>query len=67
MLRAASLTLALLLVTAGCRPGEPLPEIAAVPAFQMRDQDGQPFTERELGTPRGRQGAPRKKVVLPDG
>ncbi|MDR7251044.1 nifR3 family TIM-barrel protein [Nocardioides sp. BE266] len=26
-----------------------------------------PFPERELGTPRGRQGAPRKKVVLPDG
>ncbi|WP_374455916.1 tRNA dihydrouridine synthase DusB [Nocardioides sp.] len=29
--------------------------------------DGAPFPERELGTPRGRQGAPRKKVVLPDG
>ena len=26
-----------------------------------------PFPERELGTPRGRQGAPRKRVVLPDG
>ena len=26
-----------------------------------------PFPERELGTPRGRQGAPRKKVVLPEG
>jgi nifR3 family TIM-barrel protein len=25
------------------------------------------FPERELGTPRGRQGAPRKKVVLPEG
>jgi nifR3 family TIM-barrel protein len=29
--------------------------------------DHAPFPERELGTPRGRQGAPRKKVVLPDG
>lgn len=29
--------------------------------------DDAPFPERELGTPRGRQGAPRKKVVLPDG
>ncbi len=30
------------------------------------DEDA-PFPERELGTPRGRQGAPRKKVVLPEG
>jgi nifR3 family TIM-barrel protein len=29
--------------------------------------DAAPFPERELGTPRGRQGAPRKKVALPDG
>ena len=29
--------------------------------------DSAPFPERELGTPRGRQGSPRKKVVLPDG
>ena len=29
--------------------------------------DDAPFPEHELGTPRGRQGAPRKKVVLPDG
>jgi nifR3 family TIM-barrel protein len=29
--------------------------------------DTAPFPERELGTPRGRQGAPRKRVVLPDG
>ncbi|KQV67532.1 tRNA-dihydrouridine synthase [Nocardioides sp. Root122] len=29
--------------------------------------DSAPFPERELGTPRGRQGAPRKKVVLPEG
>lgn len=29
--------------------------------------DDAPFPERELGTPRGRQGAPRKRVVLPDG
>jgi hypothetical protein len=27
----------------------------------------EPFPERELGTPRGRQGAPRSKVVLPEG
>ena len=26
-----------------------------------------PFPEHELGTPRGRQGSPRKRVVLPDG
>jgi protein SCO1/2 len=31
-----------------CRPGEPLPSIAAVPAFEMRDQDGALFSEREL-------------------
>ena len=29
--------------------------------------DTAPFPERELVTPRGRQGAPRKKVVLPEG
>ena len=29
--------------------------------------DDAPFPERELGTPRGRQGAPRKKVALPEG
>lgn len=44
---AALLMLAVLSV-AGCRMGEPLPSIAAVPALEMRDQDGQPFTEREL-------------------
>ena len=27
---------------------EPLPSIAPVPAFEMRDQDGQAFTDREL-------------------
>jgi nifR3 family TIM-barrel protein len=27
----------------------------------------EPFPTRELGTPRGRQGAPRKRVVLPEG
>ena len=27
----------------------------------------EPFPVRELGTPRGRQGAPRKRVVLPEG
>ena len=36
------------LVGVACRPGEPLPRIAQVPAFQMRDQDGNAFTEREL-------------------
>ncbi|MCP3424337.1 tRNA dihydrouridine synthase DusB [Nocardioides pinisoli] len=29
--------------------------------------DTAPFPEHELGTPRGRQGSPRKRVVLPDG
>lgn len=29
--------------------------------------DAAPFPEHELGTPRGRQGSPRKRVVLPDG
>lgn len=38
----------MLVVVAGCRPGEPLPRIAEVPALEMRDQDGKPFTEREL-------------------
>ena len=38
----------LLLAASGCRPGEPLPQIAAMPALEMRDQDGQPFSEREL-------------------
>lgn len=42
------LPLCVLLGVAGCRPGEPLPAIAAVPALQMQDQDGRPFTEREL-------------------
>jgi protein SCO1/2 len=45
---AVLLSLCLLLGVASCRPGEPLPDIAAVPAFQMQDQDGQPFTDREL-------------------
>jgi protein SCO1/2 len=31
-----------------CRPGEPLPSIAQVPALEMQDQDGKPFTERDL-------------------
>ena len=43
-----ALAASLVLLLAACRPGEPLPSIAQVPAFQMRDQDGQPFTEREL-------------------
>ena len=47
-MRALLLALCLLAGTSGCRPGEPLPDIAAVPALQMQDQDGQPFTEREL-------------------
>lgn len=46
-MRAAALSL-VLLAAAACRPGEPLPRIASVPAFQMRDQDGQPFTERDM-------------------
>lgn len=29
--------------------------------------DDAPFPERELGTPRGRQGSPRARVVLPEG
>ncbi len=34
----------------------------------LRDLDpGEPFPTSELGTPRGRQGAPRKRVVLPEG
>lgn len=44
LLAAAWLAIAM----AACRPGEPLPSIAAVPAFTMQDQDGQPFTERDL-------------------
>jgi protein SCO1/2 len=47
-MRALLLAVCLLVGTGGCRPGEPLPDIAAVPALQMQDQDGQPFTEREL-------------------
>jgi protein SCO1/2 len=47
-MRAALLSLCVLIGAAGCRPGEPLPEIAAVPAFQMQDQDGKPFSDREL-------------------
>jgi protein SCO1/2 len=39
---------ALVLVLAACRPGEPLPSIAPVPALAMQDQDGKPFTEAEL-------------------
>ena len=39
---------ALVLLLAACRPGEPLPSIAAVPALAMQDQDGKPFTEAEL-------------------
>ena len=27
----------------------------------------EPFPVQELGTPRGRQGSPRRRVVLPDG
>lgn len=47
-MRALLLAVCVLAGASGCRPGEPLPEIASVPAFQMQDQDGQPFTEREL-------------------
>ena len=41
--------------------------LAALDAL-LDDLDGsEPFPERELGTPRGRQGSPRSKVVLPEG
>ncbi|GAA1940073.1 tRNA dihydrouridine synthase DusB [Nocardioides hwasunensis] len=41
--------------------------LASLDALLDGLDDDAPFPERELGTPRGRQGAPRKKVVLPDG
>ncbi|HEY0644092.1 MAG TPA: tRNA dihydrouridine synthase DusB [Nocardioides sp.] len=41
--------------------------LASLDALLDGLDDHAPFPERELGTPRGRQGAPRKKVVLPDG
>ncbi len=41
--------------------------LASLDALLAGLDDAAPFPERELGTPRGRQGAPRKKVVLPDG
>lgn len=53
--------------------GELRHQLALVDSLASLDQllagldDAAPFPERELGTPRGRQGAPRKKVVLPDG
>lgn len=53
--------------------GELRHQLALVDSLASLDEllagldDTAPFPERELGTPRGRQGAPRKKVVLPDG
>jgi nifR3 family TIM-barrel protein len=53
--------------------GELRHQLALVDSLASLDEllagldDDAPFPERELGTPRGRQGAPRKKVVLPDG
>jgi len=41
--------------------------LASLEALLEDLDDAAPFPERELGTPRGRQGAPREKVVLPDG
>ena len=41
--------------------------LAALDDLLASLDDTAPFPERELGTPRGRQGAPRKKVVLPEG
>ncbi len=41
--------------------------LAALDTLLEGLDEGAPFPERELGTPRGRQGAPRKKVVLPQG
>jgi len=41
--------------------------LAALDELLAGLDDTAPFPERELGTPRGRQGAPRKRVVLPDG
>jgi nifR3 family TIM-barrel protein len=53
--------------------GELRHQLALVDSLASLDEllagldDDAPFPERELGTPRGRQGAPRKKVVLPEG
>ncbi len=53
--------------------GELRHQLALVDSLASLDEllagldDKAPFPERELGTPRGRQGAPRKRVVLPDG
>ena len=53
--------------------GELRHQLALVDSLASLDEllagldDTAPFPERELGTPRGRQGAPRKRVVLPDG
>lgn len=53
--------------------GELRHQLALVDSLASLDEllagldDDAPFPEHELGTPRGRQGSPRKKVVLPDG
>lgn len=53
--------------------GELRPQFAMVSSLdELRDlvgqlDAGQPFPASELGTPRGRQGSPRSKVILPHG
>ena len=47
--------------------GGQVAEEPGAPEAATADDDAAPFPERELGTPRGRQGAPRKRVVVPDG
>lgn len=53
--------------------GELRHQLALVDSLASLDEllagldDDAPFPEHELGTPRGRQGSPRKRVVLPDG
>lgn len=58
----------------GFRAGGPLrhslalvDSLAALDALLLELDADEPFPVDELGTPRGRQGSPRKKVVLPEG
>jgi nifR3 family TIM-barrel protein len=41
--------------------------LAGLDALLAELDPGEPFPRTELGSPRGRQGAPRKRVVLPEG
>jgi nifR3 family TIM-barrel protein len=41
--------------------------LAALDGLLARLDPDEPFPERELGTPRGRQGAPRRRLALPEG